>query len=481
MRSTEVSEAVKDQFFLRLLIGLFFILIFAYCWQPGYLDDDSLAYAQTAKLVSDTNQWLAFYDPSYGGQFYYHFPLVIWVTAILFKLFGVNVLAASLFSLISCLGAVIALFYFGKLIKNNWVGFFASAIFLFINFTWRLSRQCRMDMPLTFFIILSLYFFARGHRLKKINYLFFGLFAGLAIMSKDVNGLAPLAIACIFLVLTGKFREFLDPNFILGVIIAFFPVGIWILLEIRLVGFRGTIFSTWLRWNFLHLLRVKALYKPAYYYPLEIAKKYFYFLPLAIYGGYLGVRKFLTRKSTLPMLILAWLIFIPFAFSFGSQKLHYFIYSMYPAFALLCAIGLEQLCSQRYQELILKWAGWLIIALCLVRLCIPLSLTKAYFTDVVRLAPYLDSILVKAKPFEFYVFKQDDSALVFYSKELEQVRRIKDFESLEVNLLAKSSGKTRFFLLNQSDFDSLAPATKEHWFTWLQRDGRILIGDSSQR
>ncbi len=467
---------IKDRNFLIFLCCLTLILVFAFSWQPGYLDDDSIMYAHAAKGVADSNQWLCFNDPSYGGPFYYHFPLVIWISAISFKIFGVNVISASIFSLISCLTAVIAIFYFGKLIKNNWVGLFASTVFLLINFTPRLAGQCRMDMPVTLFIILSLYFFLKGFQGKKLNYLLFGLFTGIAIMAKDVNGLSPLPIAFIFLFVSRKFKEIINPYFLSAIVLAFLPVSIWIFLETHFYGYSNTIFTKWLHWNFLHLLTNQVFKAPFYYYPREMVKRFPYFVPFFVYGAYLVIKKAVKKESTQALLLVVWMIFIPLAFSFGRQKIHYFIYSMYPAAALLAGIALDSLCNEVRKEKIFKILVILLVLFGLFRLCFPIRYGKRFFTDVVNAAPIIDSVLAKAKPFEFFTYKQADSALVFYCKQLEVTKRMQDLDSLKVELQKEPKNK-RFILLNEGDFNSFEPSIKSKWVALFKFNNNLLIAD----
>lgn len=470
------SEKNRDLFFLSLLVFMTAILVFAFCWQPGFLDGDSIGYAQVAKLAADSNQWLALEDSSWGGPYYYHFPLVIWVTAIIFNIFGVNVVSASLFSLFSCLGAVISLFYFGKLIKNNWVGFFAGICFLLISYTPRLAQQCRMDMPLTFFIILSLYFFVIAIRGRKGFYLLFGLFSSLAIMTKDVNGLAPLGIAFSYLLLTRRFKTFVSPHFLAGAVLSFIPVLVWIWLEHYLYG--QTLFSNWFRWNFLNLLRHKGLHAPFYYYPLEILKRYFYFVPFFVYGGYLAVREALKRESDRPLLILTWACFIPLAFSFGSRKLHYFIYSMYPAAALLAGMAVDNLCQEKIKLRILRIFIVALIVLGLLRLCIPLRLGKTYFTDTVFVASPIDSILKQeTQPYEFFTFVQHDGALIMYCRQLEGTIALKNYEALVLELAKERKDKKRFLLLKQEDFDTLELSIRNKWHVLFRLEKKVLITD----
>jgi len=465
----------SDFLFLAALCLFSAIILFAFCWQPGFLDDDSVAYAQTARLVAQTNQWLNIYDPSYGGPFYYHFPLVIWISALIFKAFGVNVISASIFSLLSGLAAVIAIFYFGKLIKNRWVGFFSSSVFLLINFTPRLARQCRMDMPLALFVILSLYFFAKAQQGKKTNYLLFGIFTSLAIMTKDVFGLAPLAIASIFLLFSRNKREFLNPYFLLSLVLAFIPVVSWIILEQRLSG--EAMFNKWLNWNFLHLLKSPAFNIPAYYYPLEILKRFFYFVPFFVYGGYLAIKKFLKKDSEAPLLILIWALFIPFVFSFGRQKLHYFIYSAYPAAALLAGLALEKIIRDSAKPKAFFLLVFLISAFGLLELCTPLRFARVYFAQTIKLVPLIDTILEKCGEYDFYTFSQDETALLFYSKKLKNTIRLKGKEELVASLNDRAADKQRFCFLDKPSFYAIKPQLHPSWQVVLEHKDKLLITD----
>lgn len=467
----EISSVV----FLLILCLFTFIIAFAYCWQPGWLDDDALSYAQTSRLIADSNQWLSFNDPSYGGKFYYHFPLVIWVNALIFKVFGVSVISAAIFSLISCLGCVIGLFFFGKLIKNKWVGFFAATVFLLINFTPRFARQSRMDMPVTFFIILSMYFFSKALGERKINYLLYGLFAGLAIMAKDIFGFAPLAIAVAFLLFSLKLKEFLNSYFLLSLVLAFAPLVSWIMLEQYLYG--ETIFSKWFSWNFLHVLKSPGYTTPAYYYPLEILKRFFYFVPFFIYGAYLAVKRFLARESELPLLILIWALIIPAAFSFGRLKLHYFIYSMYPAFALLCALAIERILKERTRLKVFYLLIFMIAAFGLLELSSPVRVGKVYFRKTVRLAPFIDNILDKAPAYEFYsTVGQDDTALMFYSKKLKKITSLADDQIL-ARLNERNSQAAGFCLLDRQHYEPAKAGLSKKWSVLLEYKDTLLITD----
>ena len=444
------------------------ILIFSYAWVPGGLDVDSCNYAVVAKEILRTNKWLGLYDPVYQGVFYYHFPLCIWITALFFKFFGIMTFTAKLFSMISSFLLVGVLFYFGKLLKNHWLGFFAGVSFLLTNHIVRLSRQCRMDLPVSLFITLAILSFILAQRRSRLYYLFFGLFTCLAIFSKDVSGLAPLAIVFVYLVMRWRWKEFLHPLFILGTLIAVSPVFGWIWLD------RGTLFDPWFNWNFLHLLKSPAFNVPRYYYIWAITTKYFYFLPFAIYGGYLAIKEARNNKNYEFYLLIIWALIFPLSFSFGRQKLHYFILPIYPAASLLVGMTCEKLFKEPIKLKIAASIKYTLIIASIVILCFPINIRSKRFNETVHMAPVIDKILRQLAEYEFIVYNQDVAAILFYSQELSCVKYIKDKASLGEALTAPYA-KARLCYINEEDFLGLNLSVREKYRTILKYKDKIVI------
>lgn len=458
----------KHNHLFFILLWMAAILIFAYAWVPGGLDVDSCNYAVVAKEILRTNKWLGLYDPVYQGVFYYHFPLCIWITALFFKLFGITAFTAKLFSMMSSFVLVGIIFYFGKLLKNHWVGFFGGLSFLLTNHIVRLSRQCRMDLPVSLFIALAILSFTLAQRRSRLYYLFFGLFTCLAIFSKDVFGLAPLIIVFIYLVMRWRIKELFHPLFILGLLFAIGPVLFWIWLDHK------TLFGPWFNWNFLHLLKSPGFNVPWYYYIWAITTKYFYFLPFAIYGGYLVIKEARNNKKYEFYLLIIWALIFPLAFSFGRQKLHYFILPIYPAASLLVGMTCERLLKEPIKLKIAASIKYILIIAGIVMLCFPLNIRSKRFSETVHVAPVLDKILRQLAEYEFIVYNQDVAAILFYSQELSRVKYIKDKASLEEALTAPYA-KVRLCYINEQDFLGLNLSAREKYRTILKYKDRIVI------
>ena len=461
---------IKDSQYISLLLWMAGLLTLAVARAPGGLDVDACNYAVVAKEVLRSNHWLKMFDPVYQGVFYYHFPLTIWVTALFFKFFGVSAFIASLFSMLCNLVLVAVLFYFGKLIKNQWAGFFAALCLLLTNHVVRLAMQCRMDIPVSLFITLAILSFLLAEKRSRLYYLLFGLFTFLAIFTKDVTGLAPLGIIFIYLVLTRKWKEFFHPLFISGVLIAFLPLIFWIWLD------ENTLFKGWWYWNFLHLLSSSAFTIPWHYYIVTLLKKYFYFLPFVIYGGILGFKEMRKNKNFDSLLLIIWAIFLPFVFSFGRQKLHYFVLSMYPATSLLAGIAFDKLFNDALKQRIVVGLKYILIIVTIVFLFFPLNLQSKRFEEAVKIFPVLDQSLKELPEYEFIVYKYDTSAVLFYSQQLKQVKPFNELTMLEKELIL-SSLKPRFIFITDSDFKQLNPQVAKNFRVFLKYKNRLVLTD----
>lgn len=453
---------------LWLLLWIVAISVFAIAKNPGGMDVDSCNYAVVAKEILRSGNWLNLYDPVYQGVFYYHFPLTIWITAILFKLFGASTFVAKLFSMFSCAVLVFAIYYFGKILIGRWAGFFAGLAFLFTNHVIRLSMQCRMDIPVSMFITLALLFFFLAQYRAKTYYLLFGLFTCFAIFTKDAVGIFPLAIAVIYLMISGKWREIFGFYFISGILISFLPVVFWVWLD------KATLFIPWFKSNFLHLLSSESFRLPWYYYIEVILKKYFYLLPFALGGIYLSLRKVFLEKRQEFLLLIVWVLIFPVAFSFARQKLHYFIMPMYPAAALLCGICLNNIFGEKVKEKIASFFKYSLFLGTFVMLCFPLHFQSKQFKDTAAMAPLVDEILKNTREYDFIVYRQDVASILFYSQELPYVYLSKDEESLQ-NKLADNSGKRLFLFISEKDYLNFKDSLKNYFVVLLRKQDKLLL------
>ena len=459
---------IKNNHLLFLLIWFALLLVFSYSWLPGGLDVDSCMYSDVAKDLLRTNHWLKLYDPTINDIFYYHFPLYIWVTALFFKLLGISVFSAVLFSSLSAVALVAVIYYLGKLLANQWVGFFAGAAYLVTNHVLRLARLARMDIPVSLFIAAAVLCFILAQRRSRVYYLLFGLFTCLAIFTKDVSGLAPLVIVSMYLVLRGQWKELIHPWFLAGLAIVFMPLAAWVILD------QNTLFNSWFRYNFMHLYKSPSFNNPWYYYITTISRKYFYFLPFALYGGYLAFRRAFKDKQYEFYLLIIWALIFPVAFSFGRQKLHYFIMPMYPAAALLIGLTIKKFTSEAIKPKIALVLKYLLVLYATVMLCVPINIRSHRYEELVVMAPAIEETL-KANPgCEFITYNYDGAAALWYVRPLTKLPSVNDLPALE-NKLSSTADNPRLCFISTEDFAQLSSAVRQNCRVLLKYKKRLLV------
>jgi len=160
-------------------------------WQPN-----EAFYAETAREMLERGNYL---DPTYNYEPRLNKPpLVYWLTALFYQLFGVGEWQTRLTPLLSAFGTALLLFYYGKKLRSAELGLTAALVFLTALQVFSLARYDAPEMPLTFFltgafVFLHLYF-REGSNLKL---LLSGVFLALALLTKGIPFLV-LYLALVF-------------------------------------------------------------------------------------------------------------------------------------------------------------------------------------------------------------------------------------------------------------------------------------------
>jgi len=162
----------------------------------GSLHDwDEAIYAQISKEFVRSGDWLT---PHWGQQLWFEKPpLYMWLTALCYRLFGVDAFWARAASAFAGMGVVLMTFATGKLVHNTRTGLLAGIILLTsMQFVFA-SRFGTTDVMLTLFTLLAIYGYLRlqeASEQRKWWYLI-GASVGLALMTKGAAGaIAPLIV-----------------------------------------------------------------------------------------------------------------------------------------------------------------------------------------------------------------------------------------------------------------------------------------------
>jgi 4-amino-4-deoxy-L-arabinose transferase-like glycosyltransferase len=301
-------------------------------WNP-----DEPRYAQVAKEMVETGSWIL---PHLNGDIYHEKPpLVFWLVALSFKLFGNFTELAARFPIVLLSILVLIFNYFlGKTLFNPLTGFLSSLILATnIEYFW-LSRRLALDIPITLFILLALASFYKGYQKEKGRrwyYLSFFLLIGLATLAKGPVGfILPLLIIIIYLALKGELKRLKEMKFGIGALVFLLTLLVW-LIPAALQGgkdysqeiiFHQTVnrfFDTW-------------SHRQPFYYYFEVFPAGFLtwsiFLPAAFIWCFQGWRKKREGDYLLP---LVWFIVVFSFFSFSTGKRELYILPLYPAAALI--------------------------------------------------------------------------------------------------------------------------------------------------
>ena len=184
-----------DRWGLALLAAL---VAFPFVGSFGLLEPDEGRFAQIGREMAASGNFLVPYLN--GIEQFYKPPLVYWINAVGYEVFGVSEWSARLPSALSFFGVIWLTGWMGWRLAGRTVGWMAALILASMMEPYALGRQITLDMTLTFWITAALACLvqtAAGTGGRKTGHLFF-LCMGLGFLAKGpmawvVPGTAALA------------------------------------------------------------------------------------------------------------------------------------------------------------------------------------------------------------------------------------------------------------------------------------------------
>jgi 4-amino-4-deoxy-L-arabinose transferase-like glycosyltransferase len=228
-----LKELIKKLFGDKNWIKIIILLLFSVCifklpalftsdiqpWDEGMYAVRVLSIHTFGDFLDQVEHSVAKFD---SGS---HPPLLIWIGYLSTLIFGINEFAFKIIPFVFALLCIIYISKAGKFFNSPQTGIYASLIFAGTYFFTVYSKRFQFDIPLTFFILISLYCFILFLEERKKSLLIFsGIFFGLSLMTKALVGFYIPAVLFLFLIITGKKSniKFLDifVPVIIGLIIA---------------------------------------------------------------------------------------------------------------------------------------------------------------------------------------------------------------------------------------------------------------------
>lgn len=342
------------------LIVLAGFILFWRLGEPSLKEWDEAIYAEISKEILQSGNWI---DPQWDGKPWLEKPpLTLWLTAILYRLFGVNEFWSRAVSSASAVGIVILIYLIGKLIHARICGLLASLILLTTFDFIRGGRLLNTDVLLVFFIYSAIYFYLRLRDGDQRWWYLISISCALAFMVKDFAGLITVPVVGLALVLDGQFAATIrSRHFWLSLLVAFMIVAPW---HIRMYQLHGHQFIDEYFTYHVFTRAVSAIegHKGPYsFYLDEIMGKFhpwWVLMPLAVISS---IRNW--AKGLRPAWVLTLVFAVVLGFYTAVQTKHsWYILPLYPAMALLVGHLLAQIYNLRIRSShLLRWA---VILLC---------------------------------------------------------------------------------------------------------------------
>jgi 4-amino-4-deoxy-L-arabinose transferase-like glycosyltransferase len=314
------------------------------------IDYDEGHYSQVALQMIQHGDWVTPY--ANGVRFLEKPPLLYWLTAASFRVFGVNEFALRLPTAL----AVIALVWVVTLIARRASGERAAIIAGLCTAcsagTYLFTRETLHDIWLVLFVTLAMYAFLEWYldplRSLRRALLFYAALAG-AVMCKSLIGVAfPVGIVAIFFLLSREWPKWRTLHVLPGSLLFLVLAVPWHwLAAIRNKGF---LYSFFVNEQFLRFLNK---HKPPVLWSMPLltfwALVLIWFFPWTAFlpAAFAVIRKVTdSSQRALVRLALAWLGVILGFFSISARLEHY-AFPVLPALSLLVGVALSRIDDSR--------------------------------------------------------------------------------------------------------------------------------------
>ncbi|HUT37268.1 MAG TPA: glycosyltransferase family 39 protein [Planctomycetota bacterium] len=316
---------------------------FTRSWE-GDLHGDPVRYAAISKTILQTGDWVTMHDAP-GVVYANKPPLMFWLVAVNFRLFGVGIYAAKFWSCFFAAAGCVMTYLIGKRLFGTTAGMLAAVTLTMTPGVLMNVIDVRMDSTILFCVALSAYAVLRADDESQPRWLLLaGVAAGLGVMTKSAaGGLA--GILTFLLVLIRRPRWLIHPY-------AFGAVGLGLLIAAP--------------WHVAVLLRQRAAFTEHYFgeqiedrlvlgshIPANIGRYVATFLlrsmPWCLLGAWTLARwrRFGRAERWGATIALVWAAEVILLMAIAPKPYDRYLVPAYPAVALLAGLGLDRLLSER--------------------------------------------------------------------------------------------------------------------------------------
>jgi 4-amino-4-deoxy-L-arabinose transferase-like glycosyltransferase len=340
------NRGQRDKYFwiLAILAALILLAPIRVGDLAGY---DDASYAHMAKEIVKTGDWINIRSNGYPAL--EHPPLLAWMEASLFHVFGLSDPMAKLPSALCGLGTVLLVYWLGRRLLGEWHAVLAMLAMAGSVYFIKYAARAMTDVPFTFFFLCGICSWLLT-RSDPRWYLAAGAFTGLALITRGLMGLGLPVIFAVDLLITHRRPRLLYSAAALA--LAFLPLSAWYAYMISTHG--SEFFSTHMAWLdrevYGGLSPAWRRYTGLPEYAWMLTKSYWPWLPAMIFGVVTVIRN---RDRQMAILIIWVAVVFALCGITRSRVLRYML-PAYPAFAILTSIGILRLFTEAQTRKVMR-------------------------------------------------------------------------------------------------------------------------------
>jgi 4-amino-4-deoxy-L-arabinose transferase-like glycosyltransferase len=310
----------------------------------GLLDNNEGLYAQIAREMLLSGDYII---PTLNGGIYIEKPpLLYWLIALSFKIFGVHEFSARLVPALAGMLTVWTVYFLGSRLLSRCHGFYGALVLCASIGFMIFSRMVFFDVLLTFLLTLGLLLYALWWKTAS-RWALLGFYVSMAFAVLTKGGVALVLVGLTLLAFWGMerpgWRKVLATFNPLGIIVFLSLTVPWhVIAALREQDFLRFYFINEHVYRFLDIREPRDYYRgPVYYYFHRVM---IYLVPLLPIGvASLFQKKQVDSEISIRRMLILWVLTFFFFFSLSKAKANYYCVTLMPALALYVAFYLVEI------------------------------------------------------------------------------------------------------------------------------------------
>jgi 4-amino-4-deoxy-L-arabinose transferase-like glycosyltransferase len=348
----------KDLCILLILTVVAFAVVFWRLGEGSLGDYDEADYAQSAREMlwqSDLN------TPRWNGmEFFDKPPVCQWLTALAYKVFGVNEFSARVVSACAGVLAILMTYVLGRdLFGRRSVGLGAAAILLTVsgnlfshgyNFV-SLARVGMLDMPLILAMVLAVWLAWRSQGDPK--YLVrLGVPLGMGLMIKSIAGFMAYGIVALYFLVALPMSTWWRRETVRGLLLSVLIAAPWHLGQLLVWG-RQFYDSYMVALTVGYVTGEQGHTKDLLFYLRTICRGFPTLYPVLAAAIAYGLYRAWRHRERGVIVLLCWVAVPMLLYNVSRSRIGWYMIPIYPALALLASLLLVRVLGARWSLLII--------------------------------------------------------------------------------------------------------------------------------